>query len=216
MKKNYLIIITFLIVALLMSACGNSSAQINQTKNSTQVTPTPAVSQRKSASASEFKSALNAVGYLEEDDFDTRFASIIDSDGYNSKSLYDSAKSNGIVGYMYSDNDLGEAPEMRQYLYYELNDLVLEDDGVYFDWGNIISYIVFDDEASAISNLDDAKNELNEFLPNITEETDEHYSRITAQDGDEAIIVGRVDNTWIVFMGTPDCPAYQVFDILGY
>ena len=216
MKKNYLIITLLLIIALLTSACGNSSPQMDQSTNSVQATPTPAVSQREAVSASEFKSALNAVGYLEEDDFDTQFASIIDSDGYNSKSLYDSAKSSGIVGYMYSDDDLGDVPEMRQYLYYELNDLVLEDDEVYFTWGNIIAYIVFDDEASAISNLEDAKNELNEFLSNITEETDEHYSRITAQDGNKTIIVGRIDNTWIVFMGTSDCSACQVFDILGY
>lgn len=212
MKKNYAIV-ALVVLVIILSACGNSSSQTSWIPSTSQITQVPVSPQRKAASASDFKAALKSVGYLEESEFDNKFSSIINTDGYNSISLYNSARENGIVGYMYSDDDIGDIPGMRQYLYYELNDLLLENNEVSYLWGNIVTYIVFTDESSAISAITDIKNE---FEVSTTEINEDHYSRITAQDAGELIVIGRVDNTCVIFMGSLDCPARQVFDILGY
>lgn len=212
MIKKYAVV-ALVVLVIVLSACGNNSSQPSQVPSASQITQVPVSPQRKAASASDFKAALKSVGYLEESEFDNYFSSVINTEGYNSISLYNSARENGIVGYMYSDDDIGDIPGMRQYLYYELNDLLLENNEVSYLWGNIITYIVFTDESSAISAINDIKNELE---VSTTEINEDHYSRITAQDAGELIVIGRVDNTCVIFMGSADCPARQVFDILGY
>lgn len=101
MKKRTFAVIAILIISLLISACGSNnraSTNNNSSIQENQINHTPVQPQRRAASTSEFKNALYSVGYLEESDFDAKYASIIATNGYNSKALYDSAKTDGVVG----------------------------------------------------------------------------------------------------------------------
>lgn len=199
MRKRFFVSI-LLVAMLLLSACGGNSSHGNVAETTNQMSQPSQAPQRVAVTGTDFKNALNMVGYLEEDEF-------------YAYSNYDAVIADGIVGLMYSEGGVDDIPGMRQYLLYELSDLIWDGSQASYTWGDSIGYIVFSDEASAISAVDSMKAELE---GSITEKTDNHYSRLTAQEGNEATVIARVDNTCIAFAGKIDCPAYQVFDILGY
>lgn len=222
MTKRCFIVAVLLIIAVLLSACGfeknqplfnSNQSRGNETKQAT------SQSERKAATVADFKEAVKSAGYMEKDDFDAKYGSIIESDGYDSKRLIDATRSDGVVGYMVSEAvDTDDFPAgTRQYLLYRLYEI---NEGMPMDlygepwFSGGISILMFSDEAAAIAAAYEMQDD-DELK--FAEEKGEHYSRYTARDENGMFnLCGRIDDTVLAFYGSEDSPAYKAVTSLGY
>lgn len=222
MKKRCFIVAVLLIIAVLLSACGFEKNQplfnFNQSRGN-ETKQATSKSERKAATIADFKEAVKSAGYMEKDDFDAKYGSIIESDGYDSKRLIDATRSDGVVGYMVSEAvDTDDFPAgTRQYLLYRLyeinEDMMMDGYGEPWFSGGIFLFM-FCNEAAAIAAVDEIQD--GEGLT-FTGNNEEHYSRYTAQDEYGGFyLTARIDDTILVFYGSEDSPAYKAVTSLGY
>ena len=223
MKKRCFIVAVLLIIAVLLSACGFEKNQplfnFNQSRGN-ETKQATSKSERKAATIADFKEAVKSAGYMEKDDFDAKYGSIIESDGYDSKRLIDATRSDGVVGYMVSEAvDTDDFPAgIRQYLLYRLYEI---NEGMPMDlygepwFSGSVSLLMFSGEAAAIAAVDESLND--DIGLTFTKKDEEHYSRYTAQDEyGSFFLVARIDDTVLAFSGSEDSPAYKAVTSLGY
>lgn len=211
--KKQLLVSLLLVLALLMCACGGntspsesanagqSAAQPATTKKAaTAAAPTTAT--KKAVTPAAFKAALEAVGYLEESELDAKYGDVY------------AAMEDGVTGYMFDDDDIGDPAGLRQYLFFEMYDLA---SGI----GGISYFIIFDSESSANEYYNSIKGSIASYA-DVDELIGESYTKLIVKydiegiyDDFEGIMVK--DGKTVIVLSIPSVGlSAQVIEILGY
>lgn len=147
MKKRFWLFAWLLALCLVLTGCGKT------------VSAPPSVSGSSSAAApaadapatvADFDAALKAAGFMDEDEYDALYSGRFSDD----TALYRQLTQDGVVG-LFVPGSL-DAEEMnsggvKKYVSYHLEEMYMDGGKLMIPWGDAVSFLVFDSDASAES-----------------------------------------------------------------
>ena len=103
---------------------------------------------RRPATVADFDAALKAAGFIDEDEYDALYLDRFSDDA----ALYQQLTQDGIVGLLAPgslDAEEMNSNSVKKYVSYHLEEMYMDDGKLMFPWGDAVSFLVFDSDASA-------------------------------------------------------------------
>ena len=100
------------------------------------------------ATVADFDAALKAAGFIDEDEYDALYLDRFSDDA----ALYQQLTQDGIVGLLAPgslDAEEMNSNSVKKYVSYHLEEMYMDDGKLMFPWGDAVSFLVFDSDASA-------------------------------------------------------------------
>lgn len=145
MRKRSWLFALLLALYLVLTGCGKTvSAPPSAPGSASAAAP----ANDAPATVADFDAALKAAGFIEEDEYDALYLDRFSDDA----ALYQQLTQDGIVGLLTPgslDAEEMNSNSVKKYVSYHLEEMYMDGGKLVFPWGDAVSFLVFDSDASA-------------------------------------------------------------------
>lgn len=145
MRKRSWLFALLLALCLVLTGCGKTVSAPPAAPGSASAA---APANDAPATVADFDAALKAAGFIEEDEYDALYLDRFSDDA----ALYQQLTQDGIVGLLAPgslDAEEMNSNSVKKYVSYHLEEMYMDDGKLMFPWGDAVSFLVFDSDASA-------------------------------------------------------------------
>lgn len=145
MKKRFWLFALLLALCLALTGCGKTASAPPAAPGSASAA-VPA--NDAPATVADFDAALKAAGFIDEDEYDALYLDRFSDDA----ALYQQLTQDGIVGLLTPgslDAEEMNSNSVKKYVSYHLEEMHMDGGKLVFPWGDAVSFLVFDSDASA-------------------------------------------------------------------
>lgn len=145
MKKRFWLFAWLLALCLALTGCGKTASVPPSVSGSASAA---APANDAPATVADFDAALKAAGFIEEDEYDALYLDRFSDDA----ALYQQLTQDGIVGLLTPgslDAEEMNSNSVKKYVSYHLEEMYMDGGKLMFPWGDAVSFLVFDSDASA-------------------------------------------------------------------
>ena len=145
MRKRFWLFALLLALCLVLTGCRKTVSAPPAASGSTFAA---APANDAPATVADFDAALKAAGFIDEDEYDALYLDRFSDDA----ALYQQLTQDGIVGLLAPgslDAEEMNSNSVKKYVSYHLEEMYMDDGKLMFPWGDAVSFLVFDSDASA-------------------------------------------------------------------
>ena len=145
MRKRFWLFALLLALCLVLTGCRKTVSAPPAAPGSTFAA---APANDAPATVADFDAALKAAGFIDEDEYDALYLDRFSDDA----ALYQQLTQDGIVGLLAPgslDAEEMNSNSVKKYVSYHLEEMYMDDSKLMFPWGDAVSFLVFDSDASA-------------------------------------------------------------------